>query len=106
MVIEWLKFRVAPQDREKFIQKDQEIWTSVLTKFPGFLGKEVWIDPNSPQELVLIVRWATREQWQAVPLSILEETEMEFAQQMGSKKYEMLEIKEYQIRKFPVNSTD
>ncbi|MDJ0549362.1 MAG: TIGR03792 family protein, partial [Microcystis sp. M49637_WE12] len=45
MVIEWLEFQVKPEAREKFIQKDQEIWTKFLAKQPGFLGKELWINP-------------------------------------------------------------
>ena len=32
MVIEWLEFQVKPEAREKFIQKDQEIWTKCLAK--------------------------------------------------------------------------
>jgi len=51
MVIEWLEFQVKPEAREKFIQKDQEIWTKFLAKQPGFLGKELWINPDNYQLL-------------------------------------------------------
>lgn len=101
MVVEWLKFKVNPQSREKFIQKDEEIWTSVVAKYPGFLGKEVWIDPEDPEEIIIVIRWASREQWKSVPQEILAETEGRFAQEMGGDAYEMLEAGEYQIRKFP-----
>jgi hypothetical protein len=30
MVIEWLKFRIQPEIREKFIEQDQAIWTKTL----------------------------------------------------------------------------
>ncbi|WP_107666604.1 TIGR03792 family protein [Cyanothece sp. BG0011] len=100
MVIEWLTFQVSPESRDIFIQSDNEIWTPVLAKFPGFLGKEVWISPNIPEEITIIIRWQTREQWKAIPLDILEETEQTFAQRMQNYSYEMTESKEYQVRKF------
>jgi uncharacterized protein (TIGR03792 family) len=102
MVIEWLRFRVASQSREKFIQKDEEIWTAALSTYPGFLGKEVWIEPDAPDEVVFTIRWQTRAQWKSIPVDDLAAIEMKFAQGMGGIKYKMLESKEYQIRKFPL----
>lgn len=55
MVIELLKVKIPPELREKCIQKDAEIWTAALAKYPGFMGKEVWINPNDPTEVVLII---------------------------------------------------
>ena len=52
MVIEWLKFRVDSKSREKFIQKDEVIWTASLSTYPGFLGKEVWIEPNEADTVI------------------------------------------------------
>lgn len=100
MVIEWLKFKID-SNREKFIEKDAEIWTATLSKYPGFLGKEIWINPNNEAEIIFIIRWKTREDWKAVPQSILEETEQKFAQAVGNISYEMSESSEYQVRKFP-----
>ncbi len=101
MVIEWLKFKVSPQSRDIFIQLDNQIWTPVLTQFPGFLGKEVWISPDIPEEITLVIRWESYQQWKTIPQDILEETEEKFAQQMKDHSYQMIEGKEYQIRKFP-----
>ncbi len=103
MVIEWLKFKVAPQLREKFIQLDDDIWTPTLAQFSGFLGKEVWIAPDMPDALILVIRWETRQKWKAIPVSILEVTEKQFAQAMGKDSYEMIGTGEYQVRKFPAN---
>ncbi|XGV96850.1 MAG: TIGR03792 family protein [Leptolyngbya sp. BL-A-14] len=101
MVIEWLKIQVVPELREKYIQKDEEIWTAALAKVPGYAGKQVWIDPNNADKVVLVIHWATREAWKAVPAKLLEATEMEFAQQMGKDNYKIIEEGEYQVRKFP-----
>ncbi|MCL1466729.1 TIGR03792 family protein [Argonema galeatum] len=103
MVIEWLKFKVTPERREEFIQKDAEIWTTVLTSCGGFLSKEVWIDPTELTEVIFVIRWATREQWRSVSQDLLDRTEQQFAQQMGNS-YQMVESGEYQVRKFPITS--
>ena len=101
MVIEWLKFKVDPHSRETFIQKDAQIWTPVLASYSGFLGKEVWIDPQAVGEVILIIRWKTRQQWKAIPQDVLAATEQKFAEQVGDQ-YQMIESSEYQIRKFSV----
>lgn len=98
VVIEWLKFRVAMEVREFFIQQDEEIWTTMLTQYKGFLGKEVWLSPD-PRELVVIVRWETKEDWDAIPQDALEETEQKFAIAMNNA-YDLIETGEYQVRKF------
>lgn len=103
MVIEWLKFRVDSQSREKFIQKDEAVWTASLATYPGFLGKEVWIEPNEPDKVVFTIRWQTREQWKSIPTKDLSEIEQQFSTAMKKMNinYKMIESKEYQIRKFP-----
>jgi uncharacterized protein (TIGR03792 family) len=101
MVIEWLGFQIKPELREKFIQEDEKIWTVVLSKADGFLGKEIWIEPDKSDRIFLIICWQTREQWKAVPIELLQETEAKFMATMGKDSYQMIETKEYQIRKFP-----
>lgn len=99
MVIELLKFQVPREARANYIQKDSEIWTTTLAKYPGFLGKEVWTNPNDPTELILIIRWATREQWQAIPGEDLQIIAAKFAQAMG-ETYPIVESAEFQVEKF------
>ncbi|MEM9539154.1 MAG: TIGR03792 family protein [Cyanobacteria bacterium P01_E01_bin.42] len=97
-VIEWLKFRVAAEERERFIQKDEEIWTETLAKYPGFLGKEVWLSPQ-PEDVIFVIRWRTKEEWYAIPTDILQETEQRFAIAFA-RSYDLIEEGEYQVRKF------
>ncbi len=104
MVIEWLKVRVSPELREKFIQKDAEIWTSMLASYPGFLGKEVWIDPQTPTDVVLVIRWESREAWKSVPPERLKQVEQQFARELGEQQ-QIIEAGEYQVRKFPLVSS-
>ncbi len=101
MVIEWLKVRVTPELREKYIQKDEEIWTTALAKYRGFLGKQVWLDPQKPDEVVLVIQWENREAWKSVSAADLEATESAFSKEMGEGSYKIIEEGEYQVRKFP-----
>ncbi|MBZ8180787.1 TIGR03792 family protein [Oscillatoria salina] len=101
MVIEWLRIKVAPEAREKYIQKDAEIWTPMLTRYPGFLGKEVWLNPEKADEVVLIIRWRTRQEWSSVPIEDITETEKQFDEAMGDTSHQIVESLEYQVRKFP-----
>jgi uncharacterized protein (TIGR03792 family) len=100
MVIEWLKFKVEPQAREKFIAIDRQIWTPSLAENKGFLGKEIWIAPDKPDEVTLVIKWQTREAWKSVPADRLAETEAQFKAAMGGDRYQMTEVGEYAVRKF------
>ncbi|NJR38961.1 MAG: TIGR03792 family protein [Leptolyngbyaceae cyanobacterium CSU_1_4] len=99
MVIEWLKFTVVAELREQFVQRDAEIWTPVLAQYSGFLSKEVWISPERLDEVIAVIRWQSLEQWQAIPTSVLDETEARFLEAMGNT-YKLIEASPYQVRKF------
>ncbi|MDY6936550.1 MAG: TIGR03792 family protein [Cyanobacteriota bacterium] len=100
MVIEWLKIQVRPRMREKFVQLDYEIWTKMLEGRSGFLGKEVWLDSEADDLVILVIRWQTFEDWQSVPDSILERTDREFKRKMGRQTFRYLDSHAYQARKF------
>jgi uncharacterized protein (TIGR03792 family) len=96
VIIELLKFRVAPEQREDFIQKDAAVWTAALKTYSGFISKEVWLNPLDNTEVTLIIRWATRQQWQAIPSADLAIIEQKFTQAMG-KFYPIAEAAEYEL---------
>ena len=101
MIIEWLKFRVSPNLREEFLEIDQQIWTNKLKTYPGFLGKEVWLNPERLDEVVILIRWQTREEWKNIAQEEVDTVEKQFTQKMQGKNYQMIESLEYQVRKFP-----
>ena len=96
MVIEWLKFRVEPAQRDRYLAIDDEIWTSALESYPGFLDKTTWLDPNHDDEVIFVIAWATREQWKAIPEADLEQINQRFDAALGFD-YEMLESKEFNV---------
>lgn len=97
MVIELLKVEVAAEDREKYLQLDREIWTQSLAQFPGFINKEVWLNPYAPTEVTLIIRWRSRKEWKSISVELLETIERQFALKMGSSSYKIVESVEYRV---------
>lgn len=94
MVIEWLKFKVDPTFRDRYLAIDDEIWTSALESYPGFIDKTTWLEPNHDDEVIFVIAWATREQWKAIPEDELTEINQRFDAALGFD-YEMLESKEF-----------
>ncbi len=99
MVIEWLKVQVDPEKRELFVQKDAEIWTAALSKYPGFLSKEVWISPEDLSELIIVTHWASLDKWKSIPEADLQRIEAQFDQAMGDTKHAIVQSTSYQVRK-------
>ncbi len=96
MVIEWLKFRVDPAQRDRYLEIDDEIWTPALTTYPGFLDKKTWLDPNHDDEVIFVISWATREQWKAIPEADLEQINQHFDEALGID-YDLVESKEFNV---------
>jgi uncharacterized protein (TIGR03792 family) len=98
MIIEWIRFKVAPDYREKFVQVDHEVWTAFLRQVPGFLHKDVWISLNDLSEVMLAIHWQTLAQQQAIPKATLQRVEAEFLNALDFP-FQLLEIKLLQVRK-------
>lgn len=99
MVVEWLTFEMAPEDRQCFIEKDTEIWTAALRQYPGFVSKEIWLDPALANRVTGVIRWSTRAAWKAIPADELEAVSQQFDQALGFD-YAMVESREFQVRRF------
>ncbi|ERN40463.1 antibiotic biosynthesis monooxygenase [Rubidibacter lacunae KORDI 51-2] len=100
MVVEWLQFRLAPEQREAFIRIDAEIWTPFLAEQVGFISKEVWLDNDRPDELAIAIRWESFEQWFDIPPSEIDRVQVRFDGAFPYP-YELLAVRAYQARKFP-----
>jgi len=101
MVIEWLKFQVPSHHQIHFLEQDLAIWTQALAQQPGFVGKEVWVNPAIATELILVIRWRTHAQWQAICPVSLASVEAQFREAVGEQKYQMIETGEYQVHRLP-----
>ncbi len=84
MVIEQLRFSVPPAEQARFLALDARIWTAALAGQKGFLGKEIWRDAARPDQLFIVIRWACRADWKAVPRDLLDATDRRFAAALGA----------------------
>jgi uncharacterized protein (TIGR03792 family) len=100
MVIEWLTFAVDPDNRETFIRLDKETWTVALSQYPGFISKEVWISPDLLDQVIIVIRWQTRQQWKAIPQDVLDAVQEQF-EQAANFSHRMIDSREYQVRRYP-----
>lgn len=100
MVIEWLRYEVAPAAKQKFIEANDQIWNESFKNYPSYLGKEIWVNPGLETEVIIVIYWQNKERWKAIPKAVLEENERKFAEAVGKDNYQMLESKEYQVKIF------
>ena len=66
-VIEMLRAKCVPGRRDEWLVRDAEIWTPALAAHDGYISKEVWPSIDHPDEVVIIVRWASLAQWKSFP---------------------------------------
>jgi uncharacterized protein (TIGR03792 family) len=95
LTIERLTFHVEPTIRDKFLAEDAAIWTPMLAAQPGFLSKETWLS-EKPESIVLIMHWASREQWKAIAVAELIETDRRFTAAVGPG-FELLDCSEFSV---------
>jgi uncharacterized protein (TIGR03792 family) len=94
VVIELLKFAVEVEKQADFIQKDHEIWTKALSEYPWFIHKEVWINPEKPQEIVIVIWMRSRQEWKSIPQEKVEEIQKQFDEAIGPN-YRLIEGSDY-----------
>ncbi len=83
--VEWLKFQVPAAQQPDFIAQDAAIWTPVLSSYPGFQTKEIWTNPDRPDELVIVIHWNSFADWQAIPKNVLDRTTEKFHAAMNAE---------------------
>jgi uncharacterized protein (TIGR03792 family) len=94
VVIEWLTFQVPIDWRDRYIQADAAIWTTFLAACPGFISKQVWQNPDRPDQISLVVEWETREQWKAIDPVALAAVDRQFVAAVG-RSFELIAAREY-----------
>lgn len=96
MVVEWLKVKVEAEHRLTYIEVDEAIWTPALAACDGFLDKEVWLDAQYPDQVIMIIHWQTKEQWHSIDPGYLNQVEQKF-QQTFAQPNEIIETRDYTL---------
>ncbi|MGL6098926.1 MAG: TIGR03792 family protein [Fusobacteriaceae bacterium] len=83
-IVENLFFKVNPEDVEKFLKFDYEVWTKKLSGFSFFLRKETWVSRDNPGEINTIVHWKDNS-WRNINVKELIETAKQFSEKIGTE---------------------
>ena len=77
VVVEHLRIKVPANGRQAWLEAEQGSWEPWLLKQDGFLGRELLWD-SAREEGTLLIRWASREQWKAIPEADVEAVQTRF----------------------------
>jgi uncharacterized protein (TIGR03792 family) len=78
-VVEHLRLKVPAEARQAWIDAEKGSWEPWLAQQDGFLDRQLLWDPTTEQA-TLLIRWASREQWKAIPKHDLEAVQEHFEQ--------------------------
>ncbi|WP_254991172.1 TIGR03792 family protein [Cyanobium sp. N5-Cardenillas] len=77
VVVEQLRLKVPAGARKAWLQAEQETWGPWLRRQEGFLGRDLLWDAER-EEGLLLIRWRSRRQWLAIPVSEIEAVQGQF----------------------------
>ena len=78
-VVEHLRVKVPAEARQAWLEAERGSWEPWLAQQEGYLGRDLLWDPER-EEGTLLIRWASREQWKAIPLGEVEAVQERFEQ--------------------------
>ena len=79
VVVEHLRLKVPEAGVEAWLAAERGSWEPWLAQQEGYLGRDLLWDPER-EEGTLLIRWASREQWKAIPLAEVEAVQERFEQ--------------------------
>jgi uncharacterized protein (TIGR03792 family) len=78
-VVEHLRVKVPAAARQAWLEAERGSWEPWLAQQPGFVGRDLLWDPDR-EEGTLLIRWASRAQWKAIPTAEVEAVQERFEQ--------------------------
>ena len=79
VVVEHLRIKVPADGRAAWLQAEHGSWEPWLEQQDGYLGRDLLWD-SEREEGTLLIRWASREQWKAIPEAEVEAVQEHFEQ--------------------------
>ncbi|MEI8251518.1 MAG: TIGR03792 family protein [Synechococcus sp. ELA057] len=76
-VIEHLRVKVPAAARQAWLEAERLSWEPWLARQQGFLGRQLHWDQER-EEGQLLIRWASRQQWHAIPRAEIEAVQEQF----------------------------
>ena len=79
VVVEHLRLKVPAEARQAWISAEQGSWEPWLAQQQGFLDRQLLWDPAT-EEGTLLIRWADRDHWKAIPEAEVQAVQERFEQ--------------------------
>ena len=76
-VVELLRLQVPVSERQVWLDAEARTWQPWLEQQQGFLSRDLYWDAALEQG-VLLIRWASREQWKAISPEEVERVQRQF----------------------------
>lgn len=76
-ITEQLRLKVPEDQRRIWLEAERATWEPWLAGQDGFLGRELLWDPVHG-EATLLIRWASRNQWKAIPQDEIDAVQARF----------------------------
>ena len=78
-VVEHLRVKVPAEARQAWLDAERGSWDPWLQRQQGYRGRDLLWDPER-EEGTLLIRWASRDQWKAIPQQEVEAVQERFEQ--------------------------
>ena len=78
-VVEHLRVKVPAEGRQAWLAAEQASWDPWLAQQDGFLDRQLLWDAER-EEGTLLIRWASKDQWKAIPPEAVEAVQERFEQ--------------------------
>lgn len=83
-ITEQLRLKVPEEQRQIWLEAEHATWEPWLASQDGFLGRELLWDPLHG-EATLLIRWASRAQWKAIPQAEIDAVQSRFEEQVRER---------------------
>ncbi len=67
-IIEYLRLSVPSEGKQAWLAAEKDTWEPWLLQQKGFLGRQLFWDPQTEEATVLIT-WKSRKDWKTIPQS-------------------------------------
>ncbi len=76
-VVEHLRVKVPAEGRQAWLAAEEGSWEPWLAQQDGFLDRQLLWDAER-EEGTLLIRWASKDQWKAIPPEVVEAVQARF----------------------------
>jgi uncharacterized protein (TIGR03792 family) len=84
VVIEWLTFEVAEDERAEWLAVEESVWSRFLEAQPGFVRKEMWVEHGDPGRVHAVIWWNSMDEWKRITPDTVAEVDVRMGRHLKS----------------------